>query len=270
MNGEKLPPHDTDAEEAVIGSLLIDGSATYKVDGFLDKEDFYREQNRWIYEACLSLSQRDEAINQITVAQELSRQGRLEDALSGIQAAHQAGLEPVKINSVIIRGLNDDEVVNLARKSVDDGWHVRFIEWMPVGETVSPDQTWGDSVVTATEIRDKIEAALGALETAKIATGAGPARYYRLPGAKGTIGFITPVSEHFCFSCNRLRLTADGKLRPCVLSEAEVDLRTPLRAGAALEELADLLVSGIMGKPDGHHLDSGQTAQDRVMAEIGG
>jgi cyclic pyranopterin phosphate synthase len=200
----------------------------------------------------------------------ITRRGSLEATLAGIEAAHQAGLEPVKINSVVIRGLNDDEVVDLARKSVDDGWHIRFIEWMPVGETVSPGQAWGKSVVTAAEIRGKIEAALGPLEMAKMPSGAGPARYYRLPGATGTVGFITPVSEHFCGQCNRLRLTSDGQLRPCLLSDHEIDLRTPLRRGAGVGEIEALLKRGIATKPEQHHLQASDSAEKRVMSQIGG
>jgi cyclic pyranopterin phosphate synthase len=200
----------------------------------------------------------------------ITRRGRLQDALDGIEAAHQAGLEPVKINSVVIRGLNDDEVVDLARKSVNDGWHIRFIEWMPVGETASPGYAWNDAVVTAAEIRRTIETALGTLQVARVPTGAGPARYYRLPGAKGTVGFITPISEHFCQKCNRLRLTADGQLRPCLLSDHEIDLRTPLRAGAGVDEIETLLVKGIAAKPEQHHLRELASAEKRVMSQIGG
>ncbi|MBN1581315.1 MAG: GTP 3',8-cyclase MoaA [Anaerolineae bacterium] len=205
----------------------------------------------------------------------ITRRGSLQDALDGIEAAHRAGLEPVKINSVVIRGLNDDEVIDLAQKSlgqqgVSDGWHIRFIEWMPVGETASPGQAWDDAVVTAAEIRGKIEAALGTLEAAHSPTGAGPARYYRLPGAKGTIGFITPISEHFCQQCNRLRLTADGQLRPCLLSDREIDLRTPLRSGAGVEEIQALLAYGIAEKPEQHHLQDLTSAEKRVMSQIGG
>jgi cyclic pyranopterin phosphate synthase len=134
--------------------------------------------------------------------QRITRLGRIEDVLAGIEAAHQAGLEPVKINTVVIRGMNEDEVVDFARKTTDEGWNVRFIEWMPVGNEQCMGRRWLDGVVTAEEIRRRIETALGELQPAKASTGGGPARYYHLPGARGTIGFITPVSEHFCFRCN--------------------------------------------------------------------
>ncbi|RQW06476.1 GTP 3',8-cyclase MoaA, partial [candidate division KSB1 bacterium] len=202
---------------------------------------------------------------------QITRCGKLQDALAGIDAAHRAGLEPVKINAVVMGGLNDDEVVDLARKSITDGWHVRFIEWMPVAIPVESVETgWSNRVVTAAEIRDRIEAALGALEPARTANGAGPAKYYRLPGAAGTVGLITPISEHFCAGCNRLRLTADGQLRPCLLSDAEIDLRMPLRRGAGVDEIEALLRQGIAAKPLRHRLAECERVENRVMAQIGG
>jgi len=213
----------------------------------------------------------------------ITRRGRLEDALAGIEEARRVGLEPVKINAVTIRGLNDDEIVDLAQMAIDKAWNVRFIEWMPVGDETIPELTalgptadrqamgnWRARVVTASEMRDRIEAALGTLTPAKVGVGAGPARYYRLPGASGTIGFITAVSEHFCQHCNRLRLTADGQLRPCLLSDLEIDLRTPLRHGADVGQVQGLLLAAIGRKPEQHHLDERIEARDRVMSQIGG
>jgi cyclic pyranopterin phosphate synthase len=202
--------------------------------------------------------------------QRITRLGRLEDVLTGIEAARQAGLEPIKINTVVIRGMNDDELVDLARKTMEAGWDIRFIEMMPVGNGSLAHGEWRERVVTGSEIRRKIEAELGTLEPAKVTTGGGPARYYRLPGAKGTLGFITPISEHFCYRCNRLRLTADGQLRPCLLSDQEIDLRTPLRAGAGVAEIKRLLLKGIEIKPMRHHLDECLMPENRVMSEIGG
>ncbi len=200
----------------------------------------------------------------------ITRLGRLEDVLDGMEAAHLAGLEPVKVNAVVIRGMNDDEVVDLARKTMEVGWNVRFIEPMPVGNGVLANGEWRERVVTKKEIRQKIEATLGELEPAKMIVGNGPARYYRLAGAKGTLGFITPISEHFCYRCNRLRLTADGQLRPCLLSDYELDLRTPLRQGADVAQIKELLLQGIENKPMQHHLDEWQRPENRVMSEIGG
>ncbi|MEE9618342.1 MAG: GTP 3',8-cyclase MoaA [Anaerolineae bacterium] len=202
--------------------------------------------------------------------QRITRLGRLEDVLTGMEAAWRAGLEPVKINTVVIRGMNDDEVVDLARKTMEVGWNVRFIELMPVGNGVLASGEWRERVVTAEEIRQKIEAALGELEPAKVIAGGGPARYYRLPGAKGTLGFITPISEHFCYRCNRLRLTADGQLRPCLLSDEEINLRTPLRQGANVAQIKALLLQGIESKPMQHYLDEWRMPENRVMSEIGG
>ena len=200
----------------------------------------------------------------------ITRLGRLEDVLTGVEAARRAGLEPIKINTVVIRGMNDDEVVDLARKTMEAGWNVRFIEPMPVGNGVLANGEWRERVVTKKEIQRRIEAALGELEPAKMSVGNGPARYYRLPGAKGTLGFITPISEHFCYRCNRLRLTADGQLRPCLLSDYEIDLRTPLRQGADVAQIKELLLQGIESKPMQHHLDEWERPENRVMSEIGG
>jgi cyclic pyranopterin phosphate synthase len=200
----------------------------------------------------------------------ITRRGRLEDVLAGMEAAQAAGLAPIKINTVVIRGMNDDEVVDFAQKTAELAWNVRFIELMPVGNGMLADGGWRERVVTAKEVRRQIESTLGSLEPAKIISGGGPARYYRLPGANGTLGFITPISEHFCYQCNRLRLTADGQLRPCLLSESEIDLRTPLRQGASVEHIRELLLKGIGSKPMNHHLDRCQLPGNRMMSEIGG
>jgi cyclic pyranopterin phosphate synthase len=200
----------------------------------------------------------------------ITRCGRLADALAGIRAAREAGLIPVKINTVVVRGLNDDEVVDFARKSLGGEWHVRFIELMPFGTGGMIDEEWRERFVTAAEVRDRIETALGPLEPAKMSMGGGPARTYRLPGARGTLGFITPISEHFCYHCNRLRLTADGQLRPCLMSDEEIDLRTPLRQGAGVDEIKALLRVGIACKPRQHHLAEESPAEKRAMSEIGG
>ena len=200
----------------------------------------------------------------------IARCGQLADVLAGIEAARREGLEPVKINTVVIRGLNDDEVVDLARKAMEEGWNLRFIEWMPVGHVAGVDVDWRERVVPAAEIRASIEAALGPLEPAAVDVAAGPARYYRWPGREGTIGLITPVSEHFCGECNRLRLTADGQLRPCLLSDDELDLRTPLRQGAGTAEVQAILARAVAAKPLGHRLAECRSPEEREMSEIGG
>jgi GTP 3',8-cyclase len=197
----------------------------------------------------------------------ITRRGRLDDALAGLAAARQAGLEPVKLNMVVIRGINDDEVSDFARRTKSDGWHVRFIEMMPIGGN----QEWIEGEpVGVPEMRARIEAEVGPLEAVHGPTGNGPARYYHLAGARGTVGFIGALSEHFCASCNRLRLTADGRLRPCLMSDREIDLRGALRAGADEIEVQSLLARAIDHKPARHHLDEDASPRDRTMAQIGG
>ena len=197
----------------------------------------------------------------------VTRWGRLEDVLEGRRAALAVGLSPVKINTVVVRGLNDDEVVDLAQRTLETDWHVRFIEVMPLGEGVH----WsGDGVVPSAEIRARVEAALGMLTPVRGKAGAGPARYYRLPGAKGTLGFISPVTEHFCHACNRLRLTSDGRLLPCLLSDLAIDLRNPLRAGASDDQLRAILRRAIVIKPRGHRLAEDLVPECRPMSQIGG
>lgn len=199
----------------------------------------------------------------------ITRGGNLADVLAGMDAAQQVGLTPVKVNTVVVRGMNDDEVVDFARKTRDEGWNVRFIELMPVGNGGLMDENWQARVVMVTEIRREIEAALGPLEPARMSVGEGPARYYRLPGAQGTLGFITPISEHFCTRCNRLRLTADGRLRPCLLSDQEIDLREPLRRGADVSQIRALILHAIECKPPEHHLEQ-QVPVGLAMSQIGG
>jgi len=202
---------------------------------------------------------------------QITRCGNLPEVLDGIEAARQAGLRPIKINTVVIRGLNDNDVVDLAAKTLDTAWwNIRFIELMPVGDGDLVTDAWEDRVVTADEIRARIEDALGPLQPAKMSTGGGPARYYQLPGAEGTVGFITPISEHFCYKCNRLRLTADGQLRPCLMSDQEIDLRTPLRQGADASEIKGLILQAIDRKPMRHHLVEHIHPEKRVMSQIGG
>jgi cyclic pyranopterin phosphate synthase len=211
--------------------------------------------------------------------QQITRRGRLEDVLAGFEAAEAAGLAPIKFNTVVVRGLNDDEVVDLARRTREDGWHVRFIELMPIGTNVG----WAsDGVVPVAEMKHRIEKALGPLQPVHGPVGNGPARYYHLPCATGTsiargstiapgtIGFIGAQTEHFCPTCNRLRLTADGRLRPCLLSDAEIDLRGPLRAGAGLGTVKAILAEAIRSKPARHHLHEALPPQARSMSEIGG
>lgn len=203
-------------------------------------------------------SLRRERFHQITGCDKLS------DVLEGIEEAKRVELEPVKINVVVMRGVNDDEVLDFALRS-REGWHVRFIELMPlVNRGIKAPE-----FVSAAEMWQRL-APLGGLEACPPPVGDGPAKYYRLPGAEGTVGFITPVSEHFCFKCNRLRLTADGKLLPCLLSDQEVDLRPALRTGASEEEIGRLILEAIASKPEGHRMAQGQVPRKRLMNQVGG
>ncbi len=192
---------------------------------------------------------------------------KLREVLSGIGAARLAGLDPVKLNMVVLRGVNDDELLDFAQKSIREGWHVRFIEFMPF---VLP-ETEAVGTVSAQEIQEHIQS-LGKLGPYTGQTGNGPARYYRLPGARGTIGFITPMTEHFCHTCNRLRLTSDGQLRPCLLDDDEVNLKEPLRNGANMDKLKQLIQQAVAIKKERHHL-TGWLAPGTVkrpMCQIGG
>jgi cyclic pyranopterin phosphate synthase len=197
----------------------------------------------------------------------LTRWGDLKDVWQGIQAAEEAGLAPVKINAVIVRGYNENDVVDLARLTLDRSWQVRFIEMMPFAGATELQLR---QVVTAEEVQDRIQAKLGPLLIANNGELDGEARIFRLANAQGEIGFISSVTAPFCAACTRARLTSDGRLRLCLLREGEVDLLTPLRLGATLEELRQIILDGIWYKPWGHGLAEGVIPLNRVMSEIGG
>ena len=189
----------------------------------------------------------------------------LGDVLKGIEVARSVGLNPVKLNTVVMAGINDDELLDFATKTINEEWHVRFIELMPLVD----EETIASQFVSVSEVRQRLEL-LGELESCLPSAGNGPAKYFRFPYAKGTIGFITPVSEHFCFNCNRLRLTADGKLRLCLLSDDEVDLRQPLRSGISSAGLKGLIEEAVARKPLRHHLAEGDTPKGRPFCQVGG
>ncbi len=197
----------------------------------------------------------------------LTRWGKLDDVWAGIEAAEAAGLSPVKINAVVVRGYNENDVAGLARLTLDHPWQVRFIEMMPFAGAT--DLQTGQ-LVTALETQADIEAELGQLEPANGGELDGEARLFRIHGALGDVGFISSVTAPFCELCTRARLTPDGRLRLCLLREGEVDLLTPLRNGATLTELRQLILDGIWLKPWGHGLADGVIALNRVMSEIGG
>jgi cyclic pyranopterin phosphate synthase len=186
------------------------------------------------------------------------------DPVRAATAAQDAGLSPIKLNVVVMRGVNDDELCDFAKLSIDHEWHVRFIELMPVGEM--RELTW-EHVVDSNEVLSRIET-LGALAAvAGPQRGNGPARYYRLPGARGTIGVITPMSHTYCGSCNRVRLTADGRLRTCLFGDDEVDLRSPLREDVSLEPFFRRALST---KPKEHQLLQMRIGGLHALSQVGG
>jgi len=186
------------------------------------------------------------------------------DPVVAASAAQDAGLDPIKINMVVLRGINDDEVEDFARLTVEHPWHVRFIELMPVGDL--RELTW-DHVVPSEEILDRISA-IGALSPdSGPARGNGPAKYFRLADALGSVGIITPMTHTYCGSCNRVRLTADGRLRTCLYGDHEVNLRDPLRNG---EQLGGLFRQALAEKPKEHHLLQMQVGGLRALSQVGG
>ena len=197
----------------------------------------------------------------------ITRWGDLHRVWDGVAAAEAAGIHPLKLNAVVTRGFNEEEVVDLARLSIDRRWHIRFIELMPLGSVADFQQ---ESVVSSAETQARIEAELGPLHPVPGHDGHDPARPYRLAGAQGQIGFISTVTEPFCAGCNRYRLTADGKLRLCLLRDREVDLLTPLREGCTVEALKTIIRTAVWNKPWGHGLPNGDVPQLRVMSQIGG
>ncbi len=205
----------------------------------------------------------------------ITRLGRLEDVWQGIEAALAAGLHPVKLNMVVLRGLNDDEVADMARLTVTRPLDVRFIELMPFGPNYKEEPR---RFVSGAEVKRRLrEAGLDLAPEldapgAPAAAGAGPARYYRIPGARGRIGFITAMSEHFCGGCNRLRLSAAGKLYPCLGDIGAVDLRPALERGDDVAAIADLFRQAVAAKPERHHLQEYQQRDFswREMFRVGG
>jgi cyclic pyranopterin phosphate synthase len=197
----------------------------------------------------------------------LTRWGNLDDVWMGIHAAEEAGLKPIKINSVLMGEHSPEDVVDLARLTLVHPWHVRFIEMMPIG---GPTENQVSKILDADVVKNWIETSLGPMEIVNDGNLDGAARIYRFPKGKGIIGFIQSVTKPFCSCCTRMRLTADGKLRLCLLSEKEVDLITPIRSHVPLSELRNIILEGIRQKPWGHQLAQGEIPSDRTMSEIGG
>ena len=212
-------------------------------------------------------------LDRVNVSVDSLRPGRVRDIarrtvttppLDALLAAERAGLSPVKVNVVVMRGINDDEVVDFARLTLEHAWHVRFIELMPVGDMRGA--TW-EHVVPSEEILERLSAVGTLVPCNGPARGNGPAVYYRYAGAPGTVGVITPMTHTYCASCNRVRLTADGRLRTCLFGDAEVNLRDALRAGEPLEPL---FVRALEEKPKEHALLQMKVGGLRALSQVGG
>jgi cyclic pyranopterin phosphate synthase len=196
----------------------------------------------------------------------MTRGGRLDLVWAGLEAADAVGLTPIKINAVVVKDQNETDVVDLAALTITRDWQVRFLEIMPM-EGVGT--VYDEGLVTSAETQARLEAQFGPLIPVDAPPG-DPARVWRLPGARGTVGFISPISAPFCAHCNRVRLTADGKLRLCLLRNDEIDLRDLMRSGADDAALERQVRTGIWRKPWGHGLAEGDRNIGRGMSQIGG
>ncbi len=199
----------------------------------------------------------------------IMRFGSLPEIEAGIAAAEEAGLLPLKINCVVTRDYNDADVAGMARRARDRGWHVRFIELMPLGGGETAHLALSQ-FVPSRETRERIEAELGPLSPLPGASASDESRNFRFEEGKGVVGFISPVSEPYCGTCNRMRLTADGKLHLCLLNDDELDLKRALRGGGGEAEVAAILARAVGLKPTGHRLDEGISTEDRSMFQLGG
>ena len=202
----------------------------------------------------------------------ITRLGELDHVWRGIRAAEEAGLAPLKINVVVVRGVNDDELADFATLTRDHAWHIRFIEVMPLqgAEDWGPGMpAAGERLVTAAEMQSRLSC-VGDLLPDPGPGGHGPARYFRLPGARGTLGFISSLSDHFCASCNRLRLTADGWLRGCLFSDQGVFVKPALDGGAGPAELETLIRQAIELKPEKRPAAFEAGVAGPAMSAIGG
>ncbi|HSU17512.1 GTP 3',8-cyclase MoaA [Longimicrobium sp.] len=194
------------------------------------------------------------------------RAGSAEAIFRGLDAAERAGFAPIKINCVVMRGRNDDEVADFAAVTRERPWHVRFIEVMPTGDNLDVSR---DEFVSADEMLESV-ARVGALEPVAGPPGNGPARYFAFPGARGTVGVITPMSHNYCGTCNRMRLTADGQLRPCLFGSIQTNLRDPLRRGDPIEPLVR---QTLRIKPERHWLVQGSDEGSgglAALSQVGG
>jgi cyclic pyranopterin phosphate synthase len=200
------------------------------------------------------------------------RWGAFDRIWEGIMAAEAARLVPIKLNAVVTAGYNETDVVDLARLTLVRDWHVRFIELMPLGGGECASLSI-KRYVSNIETRRRIETVLGPLTELAAASASDESQNFRLAGARGVVGFISPVSEPYCGNCNRMRLTADGKFHLCLLNDDELDVRKALRSnenGDGHAAIATILMRAVAGKPTGHHLLEGRSTQQRSMYQIGG
>jgi len=209
-----------------------------------------------------------DSLNPKTVEQQM-RWGRFEEIWRGIMACEQAGLTPIKLNAVVAAGYNEGEVADLARLTIERDWHVRFIELMPLGGGECARLSI-QRYVSNIETRRRIERELGPLAPIEAGNPSDEARNYQFAGARGVVGFISPVSEPYCGTCNRMRLTADGKFHLCLLNDNELYVRGALRSGADLEAVGRILLRAVGEKPTGHHLLQGRSTRERSMYQLGG
>jgi cyclic pyranopterin phosphate synthase len=199
----------------------------------------------------------------------LMRFGTVQEILAGIEAAEAAGLTPIKVNCVVTRDYNDGDVVDLARMAAEHGWHVRFIELMPLGGGEAAHVALSQ-FVPSRETRERIETALGRLHPLLESSPSDESRNYGFQEGGGVVGFISPVSEPYCGACNRMRLTADGRFHLCLLNDDEMDVKKVLRSGGGIEEVAGILEKAVLGKPTGHRLEEGVSTEERGMFQLGG
>ncbi len=197
---------------------------------------------------------------------QITRGGSLDDVWAGVRAADEAGLRPIKLNAVVVRGMNDEEVIRLAALTTEHPWEFRFIEVMPLTGVAGLAE---EGVISTAELIARISAHFGPLEPYG-QDAADPARRYRIPGALGKIGFISAVTDPFCATCNRMRLTAEGRLHLCLLRDDELDLRDAVRSGAGQDEIAQLIRHAVYMKPWGHGLPEGVLPTLRGMSQLGG
>ncbi len=199
---------------------------------------------------------------------QITGRDRFQEVWESILASHELGISPVKINAVVLQGFNDDEIDNLAALTIKYPFHIRFIEYMPMGDSAIEKQ----QQMLTKDIQNKIESRFGKLIPVKKSLNDGPAKKFQIPGAKGIIGFITPISSHFCSDCNRLRLTSRGTLRPCLLNNYERDILNPLRNGASDDQLKQIILSALTKKPSFHNLNDHTASSIPIshMTSIGG